>query len=424
MLTVRCGRGPAECRERAKPQSRTPGEGSGNETPERARLGEDTADAAVYDYMEVEMVKNPFGDRLRRLRGLMEEQELDAFFVSVPENRYYVSGYEAEDHHSTETSGYVLVTASDQYLLTDFRYEEQAKRESAGFRLVIYSQGPGTVLRDVFTDAGCRRVGFEGHHLVFKVFREVEEALKAVSPSGVLEPFENLVEQLRVVKDAFEVERIRTSLALAERVLEDVWVSIRPGVKEKEIAWEIERLIRERGGDGISFPSIVAAGANGAMPHAVPTDREIEGGEAVTVDMGAKLDRYCSDITRTKMPDNPDPRLLEIYRIVREAQLAAQDAVRAGMNSMAVDAAARDLISGAGYGDQFGHGLGHGVGLAVHEPPGLRKSNGTVLKENMIVTIEPGIYLPGFGGVRLENMVRVTGSGCEVLNTADLFYNR
>jgi Xaa-Pro aminopeptidase len=187
------------------------------------------------------------------------------------------------------------------------------------------------------------------------------------------------------------------------------------------VAWEIERFIREDGAESVSFPPIVASGPNAALPHAVPTGRRISAGEPVIMDLGSKLNHYCSDMTRTWVAGAPGSKLREIYRIVREAQLAAQDFICAGKDSVAVDAVARDLITRAGYGDQFGHGLGHGVGLAVHEKPGLRRQKGMTLEEDMIVTIEPGIYISGFGGVRLENMVRITQHGCELLNRQELF---
>jgi Xaa-Pro aminopeptidase len=189
------------------------------------------------------------------------------------------------------------------------------------------------------------------------------------------------------------------------------------------MAWLIEKSIREGGGQAVSFPPIVATGPNAALPHAVPTDRRIGTGETVILDLGSKLDGYCSDMTRTWVSGPPGPKLMEIYKMVRQAQLAAQDKIRDGVDSVSVDSAARDLIRNAGYGDNFGHGLGHGVGLAVHEKPGLRKVAPTRLEENMVITVEPGIYLPGFGGVRLENMVRVTKNGCELLTREELFYN-
>ena len=189
------------------------------------------------------------------------------------------------------------------------------------------------------------------------------------------------------------------------------------------MAWLIERGVREGGGEAVSFPPIVASGPNAALPHAVPMERKIGRGETVILDLGSKLDGYCSDMTRTWFAGEPHQKMREIYKIVREAQLSAQAAIRAGIDSVSVDSAARDLICDAGYGDNFGHGLGHGVGLAVHEKPGLRRIDPVILEENMVVTVEPGIYLPGEGGVRLENMVRITKTGCELLTREDLFYD-
>lgn len=368
------------------------------------------------------MIQEPYVTRLLKFRELLQEQALDAFLVAVPENRHYLSGYEAEDLQPAESSGYLLITDSEQYLLTDPRYEEAAAQEAPGFEIVVYTQGVAQVLPDLFSSLRIRKLGSEGDHLPFSKFREIEHLLETANPGAQMTASEGLAERLRVIKTPDEIEKIRTSLKLTEDVLAGIWETLAPGRTEKDLAWEIERKIREGGGQGVSFPPIVASGPNAALPHAVPTNRVIAAGEPVIFDMGSKLGYYCSDMTRTWIGGTPQPKIQEIYRIVREAQLAAQNVLKAGMDSVEVDAAARDLIGRAGYGDRFGHGLGHGVGLAVHEKPGLRKQGGTILEENMVVTIEPGIYLPGVGGVRLENMVRVTRTGCEILNSRHLFY--
>jgi Xaa-Pro aminopeptidase len=369
------------------------------------------------------MQSNPFLERLGRFRGIMEQQELDAFFVTAPENRYYLSGFEAEDLLLTESSGYLLITRTAQYLLTDPRYEEAAKKEAAGFDLAVYSTGIREILPDLFSKLQCKRLGIEEHFITVKRLREVEEALAKVSSAGVVIATDDLVERLRIIKDEDEIEKIRKSVRLTEKALQTLWNALAPGMTEKDAAWLIEKSIREGGAQAVSFPPIVASGPNAALPHAVPEDREIGAGESVILDLGSKVDGYCSDMTRTWVSGSPSPKLREIYKTVREAQLAAQDKIRAGIDSVSVDSAARDLIMDAGYGDNFGHGLGHGVGLAVHEKPGLRRVEPTLLAENMIVTVEPGIYLPGFGGVRLENMVRVTETGCELLTREELFYD-
>jgi Xaa-Pro aminopeptidase len=369
------------------------------------------------------VIQDPFKTRLGRIREFLDEQKLDLFFVAVPENRFYLSGYEADDLQLTESSGYLLISRSKQLLLTDSRYEEAAKAEAPGFELIIYSEGLAQVLPGLFAELKVERLGVEGHHVTYRKYKEIEEALRESRPDAVTVVCDDLVERLRLVKEPLEMERIRASLALTESALDAVWGSLAPGRKEKDLAWEIERHIREGGGEAVSFPPIVACGPNAALPHAVPTERRISPGDPVILDLGSRLNHYCSDMTRTWVAGAPEKRLKEIYQIVREAQLAAQNACAAGKQSTEVDAAARDLIRGAGYGDYFGHGLGHGVGIAVHEKPGLRRHQPVVLEENMVVTIEPGIYLPGFGGVRLENMVRVTRTGCELLNRLDLFYS-
>ncbi len=352
----------------------------------------------------------------------MVQQDLDAFLVAVPENRYYLSGFEAEDLLLTESSGCLLITLTEKYLLTDSRYEEAARQEAQDFKLAVYPTGIKQLLPGLLLDLGTERLGVEAHFLSQKRFKEIEEALLKARPQAKVIATEDLVERLRIIKDDTEIEKIRESIRLTEKALHAVWNALAPGRTEKDMAWLIEKTIRESGGQAVSFPPIVAAGPNAALPHAVPTGRRIGAGEGVILDLGSKLNSYCSDMTRTWLPGAPDPKLMEIYKIVREAQLAAQDKIRAGIDSVAVDSAARDLIENAGYGDRFGHGLGHGVGLAVHEKPGLRKVDPTQLEENMVVTVEPGIYLPGFGGVRLENMVRVTRTGCELLTREELFY--
>jgi Xaa-Pro aminopeptidase len=360
--------------------------------------------------------------RLTCLRGMFEEKGLDAFLVAVPENRYYLSGYGADDLQLTESSGYLLITDSRQYLLTDFRYQEEAEKEAPDYQVFIYKEGLGQTLSELFSELPIERLGIESHYLTVSRYCEVEEALKKSRHAAALAPVEELVEGLRLLKDPEEIEKIKASLRLTETVLLGVWERLRTGRTEKEVAWEIERSLRENGAEAVSFPPIVASGPNAALPHAVPTDRQISAGDPVILDLGSRLRHYCSDMTRTWIAGKPDKKLQELYRIVREAQLAAQDFVSAGKDSVAVDAVARDLITNAGYGEHFGHGLGHGVGLAVHEKPGLRKQKGMTLQENMVVTIEPGIYLPGYGGVRLENMVRITQDGCDLLNHLELFY--
>ncbi len=365
----------------------------------------------------------PFKRRLEKIRKLLSDKPFDTFLVSEPWNRAYLSGFWAEDMQLTESSGFLLVTEKAQVLATDFRYQEQAKNEAPDFRVCIYKESLANVLPEIFASLASRNLGFENHHLTYDRFVKVKEALREWNPKGELLPAGELVEELRTIKEPEEIQAIRNSLGLTESVFETIAAEVEVGKRENELAWRIEQLMREAGAEAVSFPPIVASGPSAAMPHAVVSDRQLRESETIIIDLGARLEHYCSDMTRTLILGEPDDKTRRIYATVREAQLRAIAAARAGISSFEVDRVARDYITSAGYGDHFGHGLGHGVGLAVHEKPGFGKSSSMILKENMVVTIEPGIYLPGWGGVRLENMVRVTADGSEVLNQNEFFYS-
>ncbi|UCG11236.1 MAG: aminopeptidase P family protein [Deltaproteobacteria bacterium] len=364
-----------------------------------------------------------FQRRLEKLRKLLAKQPFDTFLVSEQWNRAYLSGFWAEDMQLTESSGFLFITEKAQVLATDFRYQEQAEKEASGFQVVIYSESLGNALPEIFHSLGTRNLGFENHHLTYERFVKIREALQQQEQKGELIPAGELVEGLRTVKELEEIQAIRNSLALTESVLETILSEAKVGRTEKEMAWRIEQLMREAGAQAVSFPPIVASGPSAAMPHAVVSDRKLQESETIIIDLGARLAHYCSDMTRTVILGEPDAKTRQIYAIVREAQLRAMSAVRAGISSSEVDQVARQHIAAEGFAENFGHGLGHGVGLAVHEKPGFGKKSAMVLQENMVVTIEPGIYVPGWGGVRLENMVRVTDDGCENLNHKDLFYS-
>jgi Xaa-Pro aminopeptidase len=370
------------------------------------------------------MVKSkPFRRRLEKIKQLLADQPFDTFLVSEPWNRAYLSGFWAEDMQLIESSGFLLVTEESQVLATDFRYKEQAENEAQGFQVVIYKENFVSVLPEIFAELGTRKLGFENHHLTYDRFAKIQKALQHWDSGGEVKPAGYLVEGLRMIKEPEEIRAIRNSVALTESVLETILDEAQVGMSEKQLAWRIEQLMRERGAESVSFPPIVASGPSAALPHAIVSDRQLQESETIIIDLGARVEHYCSDMTRTLILGKPEVKVRQIYSIVREAQLRAMAAVKAGVYSLEVDKVARDYIASEGYADNFGHGLGHGVGLAVHERPGFGKTSAAVLEEDMVVTIEPGIYLPGWGGVRLENMVRVTEAGCENLNDNEFFYS-
>lgn len=245
------------------------------------------------------MAEEPYAARLVRLRKSLWERAIDALLVAVPENRYYLSGYGAGDSQLTESSGYLLITASQQFLLTDFRYEQEAAREARGYQLAIYSNGLAETLTELFAELSVTRLGVEPHFLTFTRYREIEAALRKSRPEAEVTSAEEMVERQRLIKEPGEIEAIKASLAVTEMALANVWEQLRPGRTEKEMAWQIECLIREAGAEAVSFPPIVASGPNAALPHAVPTQRRIAAGDAVILDLGTKLNHYCSDMTRT-----------------------------------------------------------------------------------------------------------------------------
>ena len=308
------------------------------------------------------------------------------------------------------TSGLALVGGSRRLFVTDFRYVERAGRELPdGFELLRAEQR----LVDTIAPALGGRVGFDEAKTSVKVHDQLAGRL----PEGAeLVPSGGLVERLRRVKDEAEIEAIAAAAELTDAVY--AWLLERglAGSTEREVALAIEAKMRELGAEGPSFPSIVASGANGALPHAVPGEREIGPAELVTIDIGAILDGYCSDCTRTYATGDPGAEQREVYEVVRRAQQAGLEAVRAGAEGKAVDAVARELIDAAGHGERFGHGLGHGVGIEVHEAPRLSPRSEDTLLAGDVVTVEPGVYVEGRFGVRIEDLVAVTDDGCRVLS--------
>jgi len=353
--------------------------------------------------------------RIHKLQTSLRARNLDAILITEPANRRYLSGYTPTDHGIQESSGVLLIPRKGSpWLLTDSRFELQAKEEAAGFTFELYRKGLFTLLKTLLPSLGVKRLAFESHYFLHSSVARMEETL---GKNVELVPLTGLLEGMREVKTEEEIRLLKQSVLLNERVFQQVRSTVAPGMTEIDLALAIDNTMRKLGAERPSFETIVAFGANAAKPHAVPSNRVLKENELVLIDMGLILEGYCSDMTRTFFFGEPDSQFLDRLRIVRQAQLAATKAIRAGVVCREVDLAARQVITDAGYGSHFGHGLGHGVGLAVHEAPRLSPPrNRKRLQAGMIVTIEPGIYLPDWGGIRLENMAVVRADGCELLN--------
>jgi Xaa-Pro aminopeptidase len=353
--------------------------------------------------------------RIKKIQKTLQRRKLDAVLITEPHNRRYLSGYTVADHGIQESTGALLIPKKGKpWLLTDSRFALQAEEEAQDFTVELYRKGLYTLLKKLLPALKVRRLGFESHYFLHSSVGKLEEMAKKIKVEPV--PLLNLVERMRVIKTEEEIQLIKKSVLLNEQVFQSVHKTLAPGMTELEIALALEQTMRKMGAEGPSFETIVAFGSNAAKPHAVPTDRVLQEGEIVLIDMGLVLQGYCSDMTRTFVIGKPKKKFRQRLRVVRKAQLAGIKAIRAGAVCREVDQQARKVITDAGYGDFFGHSLGHGVGLAVHEAPGLGPRNRKKLQAGMIVTIEPGIYLPGWGGIRLENMAVVREDGCELLN--------
>lgn len=346
--------------------------------------------------------------RIDKLRQVMAEQGLEAMAVSQLENIRYVSGYRGE--------GLLIVTGDRQLIVTDFRYYEQVEREAPDCELVKMTAGLAKALPTAMADLGALRIGFESAQVSYDAYASWEE----VTPEWEWVPTKGIVLELRSNKDEGELAAIRKAVALGDEAIVHLMGVIRPGMTEVQVAWELEVYMRTHGAESLSFPTIVGSGPNGALPHAITSERVIQPGEPIVIDMGCKVDGYCSDMTRTFCVGHPaDPeRFHHVWDTVLEAQRQATAAIKAGVVGKDAHAVAQQVIEQAGYGDNFGHGLGHGVGLQIHEKPSVGRLSEDVLQPGAVVTVEPGIYLPGWGGVRIEDMGVVRADGIEIFTAA------
>ena len=350
--------------------------------------------------------------RLEKLRGELEEQGLDALLISDPQNRRYLSGF-------TGSAGYLLVSHGDAVLATDFRYVEQAGRQAPEFRTERIT-GSLDWFNKLAMEMAVKRVGFESQDMTVAAYTALGDAIGRAEPGARTELIvtTGIVDRLRAQKDRAEIELLFRAVQIADHAFERVAPQVRPGVTEGEVAWELEKAMREAGAEAIAFDIIVGAGANGALPHHRAGDKVIQEGESVVIDMGASHLGYCSDLSRTLIVGEPDDTFSRVYDTVLRAQLAAEEQVTAGMTGGQTDAISREIIAEAGFGDNFGHSLGHGVGLAVHEYPRVGPNSDDPLEDGMVFTIEPGIYLSGWGGVRIEDMVVLENGRARVISRA------
>jgi Xaa-Pro aminopeptidase len=336
--------------------------------------------------------------RLQNLRNLMKKRDIEAFVIYKFVNVTYITGFTGDD-------SVALVTHDKAIFITDGRYTEQAQKEVKDFEVIEHKTGIKEVLKEYIKTLGIKKLAFE-ESISYGQYRELKEFLEIE-----LIPQANLVETLRMVKDEEEIENIKKAQNITDKAFEYLLNFIKVGMTEKEVALELEYFMKKQGAEDLSFDTIVASGKRSSLPHGKASEKVIEKGDFVTIDFGCKVNGYCSDMTRTIVMGKANEKQKEIYNIVLEAQQKAIANLKAGLTSKEADLLARSVIEEKGYGKYFSHSLGHGVGLEVHEAPSLSFKKEEILKEGAIVTVEPGIYIPYFGGVRIEDMVLLKEDG-------------
>ena len=351
-------------------------------------------------------------ERVDGIVAQFPDQELDAVLISAPENRRYLSGFSG-------SAGYLFITKDNALLVTDSRYTEQAAKQCPAFQ-VKQVRGGWDWLVEELKSSGVKKVGFESQDMTVSSYNSLIDAIKGDSGLGGVSmvPAPGLAENQRIIKDKEELSMLQLAIDAADKAMDQVCPAITPGMTEKEVAWKMEMAMRDAGADAISFDTIVAAGPNGAMAHHQPSDYVIKQGDPIVIDMGAKVGGYCSDLSRSISVGEADETFKKIYDIVLGAQLTAINTVKVGMTGEETDSLSRDVIAEAGYGDNFGHSLGHGVGLVIHENPRVGPRSTDILELNTVFTVEPGIYLTGWGGIRIEDIVILREGGAVPLSKA------
>jgi Xaa-Pro aminopeptidase len=369
------------------------------------------------------MNKSVFQKRLATLREGMTSKSPDTLWIIQPENRRYLSGFRAIDAQLNESSGSLIINKKRAILITDSRYTIEAQKQAADYEVITLKKDLVTELCDLVRGLETKVLGFEGDHLTWDQHRQFAKRFRALKSPLRMAPMDGFIGRMREIKDKSEIRAMKAAADIMSAVLDEVVYGLEPGLTEVEVARELEELAYDAGAEAMAFPPIVASGPNAALPHAVPTARKIGPKDPVIFDVGVRFKGYCSDMTRTIFMEPPDSSLKKIYRVVRQAQLAALEYIRPGEESTKPDSIAREIIKEAGFGEFFGHSLGHGVGLATHESPRLSPRNPVTLEEGMVVTVEPGIYIPGKGGVRLEEMVVIEKEGPVILTENDNYYD-
>lgn len=347
-------------------------------------------------------------DRINRLLDRAALAEGEGILVQKPSNMFYLSGYTGE--------GLLLAGRGRKLIVTDSRYTEQAERQAFGFEVHTIKTGVShfTLAAGLCANEKITHLRYEDDHVTVKDFASMQSALAGITFTSL----NNLPEQMRVIKDEGELALMEKACAISCEAFDYILGYIKPGLSEKEIELALNFKMFELGAQALAFNSIVASGPNGSLPHAIPGDRKVQSGDMITLDFGAKFQGYCADMTRTIAVGKPADEMRKIYDIVLRAQKASQDALAPGKDCAAVDKIARDLITDEGYGDYFGHGLGHSLGIDVHEDPRLSPVSKARLETNLVITVEPGIYVPGLGGVRIENSCVITDTSSRSLVSA------
>lgn len=347
-----------------------------------------------------------FEHRITRLRSRMDEPGVDALLITSRPNVRYLSGF-------TGSAGSLLMGKDLAVLLTDKRYTLRARNEAPGFEILTPENPDDDILKTQIESRGLRKIGFEAHHVTVKSLERWREKYNELGVEWV--PTNGVVENLRMVKDAEEIACIRAACGIADAAFQHIQLFLQPETVEIDVAMELEFFMRRQGARRPAFESVVASGENSAIPHAEVSERRFQPGDFVTLDFGAEVEGYCSDITRTVVIGRSTAEQRRIYETVLEAQMRAIEAIKPGAKGVDIDAIARQVITDAGYGDYFTHSLGHSLGLIVHDGEGFSQKSELVLEPGMVFTVEPGIYIEGFGGVRIEDDVLVTEEGAEVL---------